>query len=164
MLIGIVTDSHDHHTNVLKAVEILKDNNVDVVLHAGDIISPFTANAFKEAAPARLIAVYGNNDGEKMHLKSTIIGMGGEIHEYSYKGELAGKSFYMTHVPDSIEEVIKSQAYDVVVYGHTHKQDIRQEGKTLVINPGELTDWITGSSSLVLLDTADMSWQVFAVS
>lgn len=157
MLIGIVSDTHDHHENVLKAVDIFKSNNVDAVLHAGDIVSPFTANAFKDTANARFIAVYGNNDGEVMYLKSTINGFGGDIHEYCFKGELAGKKIYMTHTQHNIDDIAKTQDYDLVIYGHTHKQDIRRQGKSLIINPGECTDWITGTSHVVLLETDDMT-------
>jgi len=51
----------------------------------------------------------------------------------------------------------------LVIYGHTHRQDIRKVGDTLVINPGEATDWITGNSSIVILETDDMSWEVVGV-
>ena len=50
-----------------------------------------------------------------------------------------------------------SGKYDLVIYGHTHKQDIRKVGDTLVINPGETTDWITGKSNVVVLNLDDMS-------
>jgi predicted phosphodiesterase len=33
-------------------------------------------------------------------------------------------------------------------------------GKTLIINPGEATDWVTGSARIVILDLADMSHTV----
>ncbi len=162
MLIGIISDTHDHHQNVSKAVEVFKEHGVEYVLHAGDIISPFTARAFSELN-AMFIAVFGNNDGEKLYLKSTIAGMGGEIHEYCYKGEIAGKKIYMTHTHHDIDEVAASQMYNLVIYGHTHKQDIRHVGDTLVINPGEATDWITGSGHLVILNTQDMSYIVESI-
>ena len=69
----------------------------------------------------------------------------------------------MTHVPTTLDEVISSGKYDLVIYGHTHRQDIRKVGDTLVINPGEATDWITGNSSIVILETDDMSWEVVGV-
>ena len=160
MKIGIISDTHDHHKNVLTAIGIFNDNNVEYVLHAGDIISPFTAQAFEKLEKAKFIAVFGNNEGEKLFLKSTINGFGGEIHEYCYKGTIDGKKIYMTHTPHNIPEIVKSQAFDLVIYGHTHKQDIRREGKTLLINPGEATDWLTGSAQLVILELSDLSYQI----
>jgi putative phosphoesterase len=158
MRIGIISDTHDHRRNVTQAVEIFARRGVEYVLHGGDIVAPFTAKAFAELRQARFIAVFGNNDGEKLHLKRIIEGFGGEIHEYCYKAELSGRKVYMTHTNHNVEEVAASQMYDLLVYGHTHQQDIRRVGRTLVINPGEATDWITGAARVVILDLKDMNY------
>ncbi len=163
MKIGIVSDTYDSHENVLKTVQLFNDRKVDYILHAGDIVSPFTARTFSQDKNAKFIAVFGNNEGEKLLVKSTIEEFGGEIHEYAYIGEIAGRKIFMTHVPTTLDEVISSGKYDLVIYGHTHRQDIRKVGDTLVINPGEATDWITGNSSIVILETDDMSWEVVGV-
>jgi len=164
MKIGIVSDSHDHHENVLKAIDIFNEQKVDYVLHAGDIVSPFTGRIFEKLTAEKFIAVFGNNEGEKLLLKKMIENFGGQIHEYCYKGTIDGKKIYMTHTHHNLDEIIKSQMYDLVIYGHTHKQDIRRVDKTLVVNPGETTDWVTGSSHIVVLDTADMSYEIFPVN
>ena len=80
MQIGILADSHDHHSNVLRAIKIFNDHKVDYVLHAGDIVSPFTAKAFEDLKIAKFIAIFGNNEGEKLFLKSTVESFGDEIH------------------------------------------------------------------------------------
>ena len=36
-------------------------------------------------------------------------------------------------------------------------------GKTLVINPGESTDWLTDKSAVVVLDADDMSVEVISL-
>lgn len=157
MRVGIISDTHDHRRNVSQAVEIFARCGVEYVLHGGDIVAPFTAKVFAELRKARFIAVFGNNDGEKLQLKHAIEGFGGEIHEYCYKGELAGRKICMMHTNHLAEEAVQSQMYDLVIYGHTHEQDIRRVGRTLVINPGETTDWITGAARVVILDLKDMS-------
>jgi len=40
----------------------------------------------------------------------------------------------------------------VVIYGHTHQTDLSKIGKTLLINPGECGGWLTGKSTIALLD------------
>lgn len=159
MKVGIISDSHDHHANVLKAVEVFNERKVSFVLHAGDIISPFTAKAFSGLKNAQFIAVFGNNDGEKIMLKSVIEGFGGQIHDDCYIGEIAGKRVFMTHRPTVIKDVAGCGKYDLVVYGHSHKNEVRNVGGTLVINPGETTDWLTGTSAVVIVDLDDMSWE-----
>jgi uncharacterized protein len=153
MKIGIISDTHDHHVNVLKAVEIFKNENVQYILHAGDIVSPFTANAFGNLKNVKFIAVFGNNDGEKHLLKSTIESFGGEIHRDPYHGKIADKQVFLTHKPGLLDQALASGKYDIIVYGHTHFKDIRTIGKTLLINPGEATDWVCGKGNLCILDT-----------
>jgi hypothetical protein len=163
MKIGIISDSHDHHSNTLKAVEIFNEQKVDYILHSGDIISPFTAKAFAEVNSAKFIAVFGNCDGEKLLLKSTIEDFGGDIYEDSYTGQIGDKRIFMTHKQGVLDEVVGSGKYDLVVYGHTHKQDVRKVGKTLVVNPGESTDWLTKKSAVVVLNVDDMSVEVISL-
>ena len=160
MKIGIISDSHDHHVNTLKAIEVFNEHKVDYVLHAGDIVSPFTAKAFSKVEGTKFIAVFGNCDGEKVFLKKTIEDFGGKIKKHTYTGKIGGKRVFMTHMPNTLDEVINSGKFDLVIYGHTHRQDIRKVGNTLVINPGETTDWITGDSAVVILALDDMHTEV----
>lgn len=156
MKIGIISDTHDHHANVLKAIEIFNREQVEYIFHAGDIVSQYTARAFEDVKNAKFVAVYGNNDGEKFVIKSIIEGFGGEIHQDPYHGGAAGKKIFMTHKPSVLDEIIASQRYDIIIYGHTHFRDVRTVGKTLIINPGEATDWVCGRGNLIILDTDNM--------
>ncbi len=157
MRIGIISDTHDHLRNVRQAVEIFRRHGVQYVLHAGDIVAPFTAQAFAELRGVKFIAVFGNNDGEKLQLKRAVESFGGEIHEYCYRGELAGRKVCMVHTVHMVEELAASQMHDLVIHGHTHHAETRRVGKTLVINPGEATDAVTGSAQVVILDLQDMN-------
>ena len=156
MKIGIISDSHDHHKNILAAVKIFNEQKVEYVFHAGDIISPFAAKAFSEVKGSKFIAVFGNNDGERLILASTVKGFGGEISDGPYTTQIEEKKIFMTHKPYMLEEVIGSGRYDMVIYGHTHKRDIRKAGQSLVINPGETTDWLSKEPGVVILDLDDM--------
>ncbi len=155
MKFAIISDTHDHHENVLKAVRLFNDHKVDYIFHAGDMVAPFTARAFADVNGAKLIAVFGNNEGEKLFLRDTIESFGGEIHDPYYKGEIHGTRIFMTHRPDVIEEVALSGHFDLVIYGHTHKPDIRRIESCLIVNPGECSDWMTGRPQVVLLDVED---------
>ena len=156
MRIGIISDSHDNRANILKAVEIFRERQVKYVLHAGDIIAPFAARPFGKIEGAKFIAVFGNNDGEKLLLDSTIRSFGGEIHEDSFRGEIGGRKIFMVHQCGGIDEIAASGKFDLVICGHTHKTDIRKIGKTLLVNPGESTDWLTDKPAVVVLELDDM--------
>lgn len=68
MLIGIMADTHDNLPMVEKAIKKLNGASVELALHAGDYVSPFVIPLFKELK-AKLIGVFGNNDGDHEFLK-----------------------------------------------------------------------------------------------
>ncbi|MFN3966530.1 MAG: metallophosphoesterase [Endomicrobiia bacterium] len=150
MKIGIISDTHENMPLIARAVEIFNNEKTELVLHAGDIISPITFKEFKNLK-CKLIAVYGNNDGERKFLSEKFSQIG-EIHNRYYETEIEGNKVLLMHEPDLLESIISSQKYDVVIYGHTHKIDQRTEGKTLVLNPGECGGWLTGKSTIALLE------------
>ncbi len=159
MKIGIISDSHDHHKNVLKATDIFNQHKVEYVFHAGDIVSPFTAKAFAAINNAKFIAVFGNCDGERVLLSAAIKEFGGQVFDDCYMGKIDGKRIFMTHRPSVINEVAGSGNFDLVIHGHTHKPGMRMVGDALVINPGESTDWLTGQSHIVVVDLDGMTAQ-----
>ena len=59
MLIGVISDTHDNLPIIEKAIKKLNEENVALVLHAGDYVSPFVIPKFK-ALNAKLIGVFGN--------------------------------------------------------------------------------------------------------
>ena len=61
---------------------------------------------------------------------------------------------------DVIEELAKSQCYDVIIYGHNHRAEVKKVGKTLIINPGECGGWLTGKSTVAVLDLTDFDVRI----
>lgn len=157
MRIGIISDTHDQHRNVRKAIEVFKAEGVECVLHAGDITGPATASLFAELSGAGLIAVFGNCDAERVSLRAAIEATGGEVHDRTYEGRLDGQAVYMTHVPQGLDRVVTSGRYDLVVYGHTHCQDVRKVGRTLIVNPGAARNWMGDPPEIVIVDLADVT-------
>jgi putative phosphoesterase len=45
------------------------------------------------------------------------------------------------------------ESLDLLVYGHTHRPDIRRNGPLLIVNPGEVYGHLTGRSTVALVDT-----------
>jgi len=52
-----------------------------------------------------------------------------------------------------LNTIIDSGYFNAVIHGHSHNKSIEKKEKTLAINPGELCGYLTGKSSLALLDT-----------
>ncbi len=149
--VGLISDTHDHLPSIRRAVALFNERGVDLVLHAGDIVAPFTARVFRGLeAPFR--AIYGNNDGDRIHLQQFFMDIG-ELHRDPYMGTVGGVSVAVTHVPEMAPSLAATQ--DVVVYGHTHETDIHSNG-ALVVNPGECCGYLSGRHTVALLFLPDM--------
>jgi putative phosphoesterase len=150
MKIGIISDTHDNLPQIKKAVEVFNREKVDLVLHAGDFVSPFTALEFK-ALNCPFTGIFGNNDGDKLYLQEKFKEIG-ELYPAPYNININSKNIIMLHKEKLVNALAESQKYNVIIYGHTHQTDLRKIGKTLIVNPGECGGWLTGNSTIVLLD------------
>lgn len=149
MKIGVISDTHDNVLMIKKAVELFNAEDVQLVIHAGDIVAPFAIEAMK-GSRCRVIAVLGNNDGEKIILAKEFENIG-ELHANMAQIEVGGRKIAVVHYSDSVEALALSGQFDIVIYGHTHKLDVRK-GRTLVVNPGECGGWVTGKCTVALID------------
>jgi putative phosphoesterase len=156
MLIGIISDTHDNLPVIKKAVKKLNEEKVNLVLHAGDYISPFVIPIFK-ALNAKLIGVFGNNDGDHEFLKKRF----SECPNCEVRGRFAevnvdGFKIALLHGDETelLDALVNCGGFDAVVYGHSHANVFHKNGKTLVVNPGEVCGYLTGKSTIALLDTA----------
>lgn len=156
MLIGIISDSHDNMPAIHKAVAILNERKVEHVLHAGDFCSPFTFRALKHLK-CGFTGIYGNNDGERVLLQKL---SNGRIFTQPYIVELAEKKIVIMHEQHVVDALADSSHYDLVIYGHTHEPDIRKRGKTLIVNPGELSGWLHGKSTVAIVDLQTLSAEI----
>lgn len=135
MLLGIISDTHDHIPNTRKAAELFKVQGIKHLIHAGDLCSPFIIPEF---ADFQLYTVFGNNDGDHYRIlqKSADINARheGEFARLSFDGKRIG--VYHGTQPDITEALVHCKLYDVVISGHTHTAFSTREQNTLWVNPG----------------------------
>jgi putative phosphoesterase len=157
-VIGIMSDSHDNLDAIQKAVRLFSNMNCELVIHAGDFIAPFAAKELS-ALDCPVKAVFGNCDGEKRGLEKIFepIGM---IKKEPFVFEHAQRKFLLTHTHFANEAYLRSGKYEVIVYGHTHKPEMRQAKDSLLINPGETGGWLTGKSSVALFIPEDLGAEI----
>jgi putative phosphoesterase len=155
MLVGLIADTHDRLPMVEKAVKKLNEKNVELVLHAGDYVAPFVIPKFNELE-AKLIGVFGNNDGDRELLKRVFSEHKGlEMRGTFAKITVGDSKIVLLHGAEEelLKALVDSESFDFVVHGHTHKADVYRRGKTLVVNPGEVCGYLTGRSTMALLET-----------
>jgi len=162
MKIGIISDTHDNLPQIRKAVEVFNREKVELVLHAGDFVSPFTFLEFKNLN-CPLKGIFGNNDGDKLYLQEKSKGVG-ELYPAPYNVNINSKNVIMLHKEKLIDALAESQKYDVIIYGHTHRTDLRKIKKTLIINPGECGGWLTGESTIALLDLETLEAKIIELA
>ncbi|MGB9940805.1 metallophosphoesterase [Methanosarcina sp.] len=160
-MIGIISDSHDNMNALRKAVEFFNERGVKAVLHAGDIISPFTARAFKELKP-KLYFVFGNNDGDKLTLTKRLEEIGavscGDFGDLT----IDGLHIALLHGTNEalVKALAKSGEFDVIVRGHTHDPDVKIIEGVTVINPGESSGVLSGKSTVAVLEIANLNVEI----
>ncbi|MBN1783034.1 metallophosphoesterase [bacterium] len=147
MKIGILSDSHDNLPALVKAVSVFNDAGVSHVLHAGDLVAPFTAKPLKKLNMG-FTAVFGNNDGEILGLYHVFKD---QIFRAPHVVHLNHKKILLLHEGDNLEALAISGKFDAIIYGHTHEVDIRKD-PTLVINPGECGGWLSGRRTVAIWD------------
>ena len=156
MLIGVMSDTHDNLPLIERAVKYLNDQKVGLVLHAGDYVAGFVIPKFK-VLNCKLIGVFGNNDGDHELLKKRFNETTNcTIHGQFASVEVEGYKIALLHGTETelLNSIIDSGYFDAVIHGHSHNKSIVCKDKTLAINPGELCGYLTGKSTIAVLDTA----------
>jgi uncharacterized protein len=137
MIIGIISDTHDHVEEAKKAISSLIEAGAGTIMHCGDFCAPFMIDIFAEY-DVLFHLVFGNIDDRhlttiKANEHDNII-----LHGDSAIIEADGKKIFVNHFPDIAMMAAKSQDYDAVFYGHTHIAKVETVGKTLLLNPGDV--------------------------
>ncbi|MGV1098450.1 YfcE family phosphodiesterase [Thiovibrio sp. JS02] len=139
MRIAILSDTHDHIGNLRAAVKYINAYSVSMLIHCGDLISPFMLDELAKFAGA-VHLIYGNNAGDQ-HLISQSCGSrypGITQHGIFGAVEAGGRKIAFTHYPQLARGIACQGLFDVVCCGHNHRYHVEKVGACLLINPGEL--------------------------
>ena len=130
MVIGILSDTHGYiHSSLFRYL-----NEVDLILHAGDIGTEEVLDNLEAMAPTK--AVWGNIDGQSIRHRT----------EEHARFEIEGISFWMTHIAGhpkawqrGMGKRLKEDRPDIFICGHSHILRIERVPplqNMLFINPG----------------------------
>ncbi|MCD6323717.1 MAG: metallophosphoesterase [Desulfurococcales archaeon] len=158
MRLLIISDTHDNLANLSKLISTQDYVSSTIVMHLGDFVSPFTLKALLDTGK-EVIGVFGNNDGDKAKMKELLP----SLEDQPVVRFFRGVRFVMFHgfkSPEITEEVITSFARgcngsNVVLYGHTHKYVLRVAGRSMILNPGALSGYLTDRPTYGLIELAE---------
>jgi len=156
MLVGVVSDTHNNIQNVKIIIDIFNNEEIDVVIHTGDISKPKTLKLFSELN-CPLIGVFGNNDREESGFEEVCEQFNFDIKEPPYRTLLNQKNIAIFHEPDQIQNYLKKHKdIDLILHGHTHRYREEFIGKVLCFNPGESAGIIKGKNALGIINLSDL--------
>ena len=138
MRVGVISDTHlSSLTGVFISLVKERFAECDMVVHAGDFISPEIYWYLHEMTSGNLIAVYGNMDPPELR----------ELLPEWQIFEESGVTFGLIHGwggPSDLEERIagrfSGEKVDCIIYGHSHNGVSHKRGDVLFFNPGSPTD------------------------
>lgn len=144
MLIGIISDTHiGRASNKLPRQVFETFENVDLILHAGDLTEISVIEELSEIAPVK--AVRGADDdlnlpeSEVIEVDGIRIGLNhGIVHPKGDKDQLA----YLAH----------DMGVRILVTGYTHSPKIETAGDVLLICPGSPTEPNLSKPTVILLE------------
>lgn len=151
-LIAILSDTHNNLDNLNAALETLRNEGIQTIIHCGDLTSPETAYHFHGF---RVIHVIGNGDELSGEIRRILLELNPENFSGSvFEGTIEGVRLAALHghVPGSINELVAAKDFQYVFHGHTHKRRHEKVGDCTVINPGALGGLKRQSRSFAILD------------
>jgi hypothetical protein len=150
MKIGLVSDTHNCVEPTKRAIKIFIDNNVELIIHAGDLTSPKMLELFEGL---KCIFVLGNGDIDYDYLNSESARLGFGQIERCKSFEIEGKKFVVFHGDDIplFREAVRSGRYNYIIKGHTHFFENYISNKSRIINPGAL--YGAEEFTIAILDT-----------
>lgn len=133
MKLGVVSDTHKHIVNLSKAMDYLTAQGVDRVIHLGDDYTDADEIGVQNVIRVPGVFCDAYQDSK---IRNRL------VHNF------AGWRFLLSHtlashandLPDDPkpEVLIRDKRVHVVLYGHTHIPEIKQEHGVIFINPGHL--------------------------
>ncbi len=147
--IGVLSDTHINAFEDLPKPLLRAFEDVDLILHAGDLLNLDVLEGLKKIT-SRVLAVWGNmdppevkrilKDKEVIQIKQFRIGL---THG-------AGAPFNLI---ETVKQKFKNEKVDCIVYGHSHSPRNETHQGILYFNPGSPTDkFFTPYNSYGLLE------------
>ena len=150
MKIGLISDTHNDIEMIEHAIEVFKEREVDLVIHAGDLTSAKLISLFR-GLPCRF--VLGNCDIDIEDINAIAGELGFGCVDKCCEFEADEKKFIVFHGNDVplFRKAVSSGKYDYIIKGHTHMFENYTSDKTRIINPGSL--YRAEEHTVAILDT-----------
>ncbi len=149
MKIGIISDSHKKINLLKEAIERLENDGAEYIVHAGDIVLKESLDLLQNChIPYK--AVIGNNDSQLLEYLSDY-----NLVQEPYYFKIKDISVKLMHLPYYL-----NNDSSLIIYGHTHHFEAKENQNTLYINPGEICGRKKSISEFVMVEVKTNKWKV----
>ncbi len=150
MKIAIISDIHDNEKRLLGVFSICKKEKVSICICCGDISSLEIVSLLSKKFK-KLYFSLGNMD---FNLKNQInlFPENCVVSEDLLEIEVENLKIAIVHHDYRAKGLAKENIYDFIFYGHTHTPWEKKFGKTIILNPGEISGQY-GKASFAIFDT-----------
>lgn len=155
MKIGVLSDTHNSLSNVIYAVETLRDRGIETLIHCGDLTDFDLISQFEGF---RLIYLLGNMDQASGTIVKRVQKMNPENFAGTvFTGNLDGVSIAATHshIEGEVMELVRSRKYQWIFHGHTHRRRDEIVGGVRIVNPGALGGMNWGLRTFCVVDLTE---------
>lgn len=139
MQFAIISDSHHAVGKLEQLLGHLDENNIDLLIHAGDFIVSGVDTVFEKFPQITTHIALGNCDYHSDELKK-IQTLSHVTVEETVHLHLEGKSIAVSHIEGAAQHAMRGTHVDVFIHGHTHRPRIERMGDILYLNPGSLME------------------------
>lgn len=128
-MLVVVSDTHRREGHGLEGRTLEAVRGAEAVVHAGDFTTAATLDAFEAKCP-RLYAVFGNNDEPAVRdrLPARVTFEAEELRVVVVHGH--------EHDSTALSLLGREEEADLVVFGHSHRPEVRTGGPATILNPG----------------------------
>tara|TARA_X000000950_G_C13486707_1_gene486057 strand:- start:78 stop:566 length:489 start_codon:yes stop_codon:yes gene_type:complete len=157
--IGLTGDTHNNLKNVAKICDIFNSQNLDFVIHTGDISLPKTLKSF-DLLNIPLKGVFGNNDQDEKEDLLKVCKEKGFLFEEILEIKISDENFlFAIHDPKDIEDRFYKPG-NIIVHGHTHRFRNEILKETYIFNPGECAGIMKGKNSIGVVCTENPKMEI----
>lgn len=160
MLLGILSDTHDQIQRTRSAVDLLRAEGAEVLVHCGDLVGP---DIVAQCAVLPLYFAFGNWDCDMVPvLQNAALKHGATCLGWGGKFTIAEKRLAVVHGHLTMDlRPLLAAGPDYLLSGHSHIPGQWYDGVTRRINPGALAE--AEEYSVALLDLSTDRVQFFFI-
>tara|TARA_B100001175_G_C19343206_1_gene558509 strand:+ start:68 stop:559 length:492 start_codon:yes stop_codon:yes gene_type:complete len=156
MLVGVVSDTHNNIRNIESIINIFNKEEINLVIHTGDISKPETLRLFSRLN-CPMMGVFGNNDRIEKGLKEVCDEFNFNFKDPPFALTLDDKKIAVFHEPELIDRYVKEHTdVKLILHGHTHRYREEILDHIIFFNPGESAGSMKGKNAVGVINLEDL--------